>query len=280
MMVTPRKTLGRVILIVILLLIAVITLFPFYWNINAAFLPVDKIFNIPPKLWPGADFTIANAQRLYTLLPQLFRNLFNSVFLAVIIPVLSLLVNSMAGFALSKYRFKGDKIFFGVIIGTMLLPTTANYIPLFIEMAQLKLVDNYLAIILPGISGAFWVFLFRQTIFSIPDELLDAGRIDGAMDVGLYFKIVLPLIKPMATTMMINSIIGVWNDYFWPFIVLRSNSKLTFTVGLAGLQGLIFNPPWGAIMFGAVVLTVPTLIIFIVLSKYIIPDVFSGSIKG
>jgi ABC-type glycerol-3-phosphate transport system permease component len=162
----------------------------------------------------------------------------------------------------------------------MLIPSASGYIPLFIEMSKLKLLDSYLAIILPAMSSAFGVFLFRQSMFAVPAALMDAARIDGANDLRLYTNIAVPLVKPMMITAFISSCITTWNDYFWPFIALKTGTKLTFPVVLAGIQGQMFEVPWGIIMVGALILTVPTIIIYGALSKYIVTDIFGGSVKG
>ena len=259
--------------------IAAISLFPFYWNLVSAFKPVSEIFTYPPSLIPNL-FTLENFQRLPVYFPCFLRNILNSFLLAVIIPVLQLFFNSLAGYAFAKFRFRGDKILFGAVLGTMLIPSTAGYIPQFLEMSRLRLTDTYLAIILPAMAGAFGVFLFRQAMYSVPDELLEASRMDGAGSFRSYWLVALPLIRPMMITVYINGFITTWNDYFWPFIVLSTESKLTFPVALAGIQGQMFETPWGTIMVGALIISVPTLIIYASLSKYIVPDIFAGGIKG
>lgn len=263
----------------ILFIFAAIALFPFYWNLIASVTPVSKIFTYPPSLLPN-NFTLENFLRLEKYFPYFGRNILNSVGLAIIIPLFAVFFNSLAGYAFAKFNFKGKNILFKFVIATILIPSTSSYIPLFIEMAKLKLVDNYLAIILPGMAGAFGVFLFRQSMYSVPNEMIDAGRIDGAGDFAIYGRIVLPLIKPMLITIFISNLINVWNDYFWPFIVLKSEARLTFPVALAGIQGQMFEAPWGIIMVGAIILTFPTIVIYSLLSKYIVPDIFGGSVKG
>lgn len=276
-----RKRLGfnKLLLGGFLAILAVISLFPFYWNLLSAFREVDKIFTYPPRLYPS-DFSLYNFKRLSAYFPQFPRNILNSMALTLVMPVLTLCCNTLAGYAFAKMQFAGKKVLFGVVIATILVPTASGYIPLFIEMSKLGLVDNYLAIILPGAASAYGVFLFRQSMISIPGELLEAARIDGAGEFTQYARIALPLIRPMLITVYISNCISVWNDYFWPFIVLKTEEKLTFPVVLAGIQGLIFEAPWGVIMVGALVLTLPTFVVYMALSKYIVPDIFGGSVKG
>jgi ABC-type glycerol-3-phosphate transport system permease component len=274
-----KRKASNYIIIVMLSIFALIALFPFYWNLISAFTPVSKIFTFPPLLIP-VNFTLENFIRLPKYFPYFGRNILNSVGLAVLIPMISLFFNSLAGFAFAKYDFKGKNILFKILIATILIPTTSAYIPLFIEMSKLKLTDSYLAIILPAVTSAFGVFLFRQTIYSVPNEILESAKIDGAGDFTIYRRIVLPLIKPMLITIYITGFITTWNDYFWPFIILNTETKLTFPVILAGIQGQLFESPWGIIMVGALILMVPTIVIFSLLSKYIVPDIFSGGVKG
>lgn len=264
---------------VALAIVAVTSLFPFFWNLGSAFKPVSEIFAYPPSFVPKT-FTLENFERLTAYFPYFPTNILNSVFLALIVPLLQVTFNSMAGFAFAKLEFKGRNFLFAAAIATMLIPSASGYIPLFIEMSRLKLLDSYLAIILPAMSSAFGVFLFRQSMFAVPAALMDAARIDGANDLKLYTHIVVPLIKPMMITAFISSCITTWNDYFWPFIALKTETKLTFPVVLAGIQGQMFEVPWGIIMVGALILTVPTIIIYGALSKYIVPDIFGGSVKG
>lgn len=274
-----KKKLGSVIGWSLIVAGALICLFPFYWNMVSAFKPVSEIFSLPPTLIPN-HATLENFLRLKAFFPYFLRNIANSFLLAFLVPFIALIFNSMAGYAFAKFKFRGRKLLFAAVLATMLLPATSSYIPLFMEMKALKLVDSYFAIILPGMAGAFGVFLFRQAIFSVPDDMLEAAKIDGAGGLRIYTQIVVPLIRPMMLTVYITGFITTWNDYFWPFIVLYTESKLTFPVALAGIQGQVFEAPWGTIMVGAAIITLPTLIIYLCLSKYIVPDVFAGGIKG
>lgn len=274
-----KQKLSNLIITIFLIVGVMVSLFPFYWNVISAFKNVDEIFQYPPSLITH-NITLENFTRIPVYFPYFIRNILNSFVLAIIIPTIAVIFNSMAGYAFAKYEFYGKKALFMLVLATMLLPTSSNYIPQFMEMAALRLVDSYLAIILPGMAGAFGVFLFRQAMYSVPDELIESARIDGAGHFRCYWQIALPLIRPMMTTFYINGFITAWNDYFWPFIILNTESKLPFSVALAGIQGQIFETPWGTIMVGAMIISIPTLIIYICLSKYIVPDIFAGGVKG
>jgi ABC-type glycerol-3-phosphate transport system permease component len=273
-----RVILSRIVVYLILLFWLAVSLFPFYWMIISSFKPVQEIFTFPPVfllLHP----TIENYQRLPVLIPTLIQNTVNSLVIAVVKPTATVFFSSLAGFAFAKFRFRGQNVLFALVIFTQLIPPAVGFIPLFIQMVQFKLLDTLWALILPGIVSAFAIFLFRQTIRSVPDELLDAARIDGASNFRIYRSVIVPLIMPMIITQYILGFIASWNDYLWPLIAMRSPQNFTLPVVMASIQGLIFNSPWGAIMAGAVMLTIPSIIIFMLLSRYIVPDLTSGAFK-
>jgi ABC-type glycerol-3-phosphate transport system permease component len=256
----------------------VVSLFPFYWMFISSFKPVEAIFTYPPVLFPTLP-TLENYQRLPVLIPTILRNTLNSLVLAVFTPLASVFFSSLAGFAFAKFRFRGQRVLFALVIFTQLIPPAVGYVPLFIQMARLKLIDTLWAVFLPGTVSAFGIFLFRQTIRSVPDELLDAARIDGASSFRIYRSIVIPLVMPMVITQYILGFIASWNDYLWPLIAMRTPPNFTLPVSMASIQGLMFDSPWGAIMAGAVLLTIPSIVIFAALSRYIVPDLTSGAFK-
>jgi ABC-type glycerol-3-phosphate transport system permease component len=274
----PRVLIARVLVYAVLVIWLIISLFPFYWMFVSSFKPVSEIFTFPPVLIP-LNPTIENYQRLPVLIPTLARNALNSLVLALFTPLATVFFSSLAGYAFAKFKFRGQRVLFAFVIFTQLIPPAAGFIPLFIEMVQFKLLDTLWALFLPGVVSAFGIFLFRQTIRSVPDELLDAARIDGASSFKIYRSIVIPLVMPMVITQYILGFIASWNDYLWPLIAMRTPPNFTLPVAMASIQGLMFDSPWGAIMAGAVLLTVPSIIIFIVLSRYIVPDLTSGAFK-
>ena len=273
-----RHVIARIGVYLILAFWLIISLFPFYWMMMASVTPVEEIFSYPPRLIP-TQVTTANFERLPVLIPTIGRNALNSLALALFTPIATVFFSSLAGFAFAKFEFRGKRFFFAFVIFTQLIPPAAGFIPMFIQMAQFKLIDTLWALFLPGIVSAFGIFLFRQSIRSVPDELLDAARIDGAGNFRIYRSVVIPLVMPIVITQYILGFIGSWNDYLWPLIAMRTPQNFTLPVALASIQGLIFNSPWGAIMAGAVLLTVPSIIIFMLLSRYIVPDLTSGAFK-
>lgn len=274
----PRVLISRVLVYGVLLFWLVMSLFPFYWMIISSFKPVQEIFTFPPVFLPEHP-TIENYQRLPVLIPTILRNTANSLIVAIFKPIAIVFFSSLAGYAFAKFRFRGQRVLFALVIFTQLIPPAVGYVPLFIQMAGFKMLDTLWALFLPGIVSAFAIFLFRQSIRSVPDELLDAARIDGASSFRIFHAVVIPLIMPMVITQYILGFIGSWNDYLWPLIAMRSPQNFTLPVAMATIQGLMFDSPWGAIMAGAVLLTVPSIIIFIVLSRYIVPDLTSGAFK-
>lgn len=274
----PRPIVVRVAMYGTLVFWLLVSLFPFYWMFLASVTPVDQIFSYPPRLLPQT-LTLANFERLPVLIPTIARNALNSLALALFTPLATVFFSSLAGYAFAKFRFRGRGVLFAFVIFTQLIPPAAGFIPLFIQMAQWKLIDTLWALFLPGMVSAFGIFLFRQAIRGVPNELLDAARIDGASNFRIYRSIVIPLVMPIVITQYILGFIASWNDYLWPLIAMRTPQNFTLPVALASIQGLIFNSPWGAIMAGAVLLTVPSIIIFIALSRYIVPDLTSGAFK-
>lgn len=275
---TQTRRFNQLLVQIILVLWTLICILPLYWMLISSLKPVDKIFSNPPDFLP-TSVTLDNYVALPTLIPSLGQNTISSLVLAVFTPLVSVFFSSLAGFAFAKFYFRGKAILFAIVVLTQLIPQAAGFIPLFLQMTSLHLIDTLWAVFLPGLVPAFGIFLFRQTIYSVPDELLDAGRIDGANSFTLYRRIVIPLVMPMVTTQYILGFIGSWNNFLWPLIALRSPEKYTLPVALASLQGLPFRTPWGSIMAGAVLLSVPAILIFTILSKYILPDLTSGALK-
>ncbi|MBZ0295927.1 MAG: carbohydrate ABC transporter permease [Anaerolineae bacterium] len=273
-----RHLITRMVVYAILVFWLVISLFPFYWMFISSLKPVEEIFTFPPVFIPLHP-TLENYQRLPVLIPTILSNTINSLVISVFKPIAIVFFSSLAGFAFAKFRFRGRQALFAVVIFTQLIPPAVGYVPLFIQMAQFKLIDTLWALFLPGMVNAFAIFLFRQTIRSVPDELLDAARIDGASNFRIYHSVVIPLVMPMVITQYILGFIASWNDYLWPLIAMRSPRNFTLPVAMASIQGLMFDSPWGAIMAGAVLLTIPSIIIFIALSRYIVPDLTSGALK-
>jgi len=277
---TWRTVAGHAVAYVVLSALAIVFAFPLVWMISTAFKPAGEIFNPGINLIP-THLTLDNYRFAFSAAP-LLRNFFNSVFIAATTTALSLFVSSLAGFAFAKLEFPGKRGLFLIMIGTLMVPSLVGILPLFVIISKLGWVDTYQAVIVPSIASAFGIFFMRQYIQSIPNELLDAARIDGLRDYsfGLYWRIVVPLIKPALATLSIIGFMGSWNNFMWPLIVLRSSAMYTIVVAVAALPSAQFNTPYGPIMAGTTIAVVPLIILFLVFQRQFVAGVMRTGLKG
>lgn len=203
----------------------------------------------------------------------------NSVFVTVVATIITLLINSMAAFGLSKYRFRGRDTIFLIIIATLMIPISVILVPVFLVITQLGLNNSLWGVILPGAATPTGVFLLRQYMLTIPDELLDAARIDGASEWRIYWRIVLPLARPALAVLTIFSVMWRWNDFLWPLIVLTKNEKFTLQVGLASFQGEL-NVQWHYILAMTVLTLLPVTLVFALLQRFITGGIAATGLKG
>ena len=260
-----------------LLLGVVVALTPLLWMVSASFMPTGQASSYPPSLLPSR-VTFEHYRDLFTRL-DLGRTLFNSAFLATAVTLISLLVNSMAGYAFAKLRFRGrDRIFRG-LLAALVIPVQVAMLPLFLLLKEIGLVNTYLGVMLPAMASIFGIFLIRQYALAIPDDLLDAARIDGAGEFRIYRSVVMPLLAPILVTLAIFTFLAVWNDFMWPLIVLTDNDMYTLPVALANLVGE-HAPDTELMMAGSVLTVLPVLVLFLVLQRYYIEGVMLGSVKG
>jgi multiple sugar transport system permease protein len=260
-----------------LLLGAALTMTPLLWMVLASFMPAGQASAYPPTVFPR-EVTLAHYRELFTRL-DLGRYLLNSAFLAASVTLVSLLVNSMAGYAFAKLRFRGRERIFRGLLAALVIPVQVAMLPLFLLLKELGLVNTYWGVILPGMASIFGIFLIRQYALAIPDDLLDAARIDGAGEVRIYRSIVLPLLTPILVTLAIFTFLAVWNDFMWPLIVLTDNDMYTLPVALANLVGE-HAQDIELMMAGSVLTVLPVLVLFLVLQRYYIEGVMLGSVKG
>jgi multiple sugar transport system permease protein len=243
----------------------------------ASFLPAGQASAYPPTLVPR-ELTLAHYLELFTRL-DLGRYLLNSAFLATVVTLISLLVNSMAGYAFAKLHFRGrDRIFRGPL-AALVIPVQVAMLPLFLLLKELGLVNTYWGVILPGMASIFGIFLIRQYALGIPDDLLDAARIDGAGEFRIYRSVVLPLLAPILVTLAIFTFLAVWNDFMWPLIILTDDDMYTLPVALANLMGEHAQDV-ELMMAGSVLTVLPVLVLFLALQRYYIEGVMLGSVKG
>ena len=256
---------------------ALIMLAPFYFMFVFATHSRTEIFSLPPPTWFGNDF-LANLKVLTERLP-FWRNLGWSVYVALLSTLLTLLFCSMGGYAFALFDFKYKNALFGLVMGTMLLPSFMNMIPTFMIMDLLGWIDQPRALYIPGAASAFGIFLMRQFVSSsIPRDLVEAARMDGCSELGIYWRIVLPLLKPALGTLGLITFIASWNNFIGPLIVMRSPDMYTLPLALRSLQSPV-NTEWGALMTGAAIATLPLVLLFIVSSRQLISGLTAGAVK-
>ena len=256
---------------------ALIMLAPFYFMFVFATHSRTEIFSLPPPMFFGDDF-FNNLKILTDRLP-FWRNLGWSVYVALLSTTLTLLFCSMGGYAFALFDFKYKNALFALVMGTMLLPSFMNMIPTFMIMDLLGWIDQPRALYIPGAASAFGIFLMRQFVSSsIPRDLVEAARMDGCSELGIYWRIVLPLLKPALGTLGLITFIASWNNFIGPLIVMRSPDMYTLPLALRSLQSPV-NTEWGALMTGAAIATLPLVLLFIVSSKQLISGLTAGAVK-
>jgi multiple sugar transport system permease protein len=259
-----------------LVVLAAFALFPLLWMLSLSFMVTGEASNLPPPLVPEAP-TLANYRELFAR-QGIGRYLLNSLIVAGGATVLSVLFNSMAGYAFAKLRFAGRDRLFRLLIGALVIPAQVAMIPLFLLMKQIGLVNSWAGVIVPAMASIFGIFLVRQYALTLPDELLEAARIDGASEARIFRSIVLPLLKPVLVTLAVFTFLATWNDFMWPLIVLTDADVQTLPVALANLSREYVQDS-ELMAAGAVVTVLPVLALFLALQRHYIEGVLMGSIK-
>jgi len=255
---------------------AALTMLPLWWMVAASFMPGGEANSFPPRLWPSRP-TVAHYAALFDRL-NVARYAANSLVVAAVTTAISLLVNSMAGYAFAKLRFAGRDRIFRLLVAALIIPGQIGMLPLFLMLKQLGLINTYWAVIIPGMASIFGIFLVRQYALSIPDTLLDAARIDGAGEWRIYWELVLPSCRPILVTLGLFTFMGAWNDFLWPLIVLTDGDMYTLPVALANLVGEHVQDT-ELMMAGAVLTVLPVVLLFLALQRFYIAGVMSGSLK-
>ena len=256
---------------------SLIMLAPFYFMFVFATHSRTEIFSLPPPLFFGDDF-LTNLKILTDRVP-FWRNLGWSLYVALANTALTLLFCSMGGYAFALFDFRYKNALFGLVMGTMLLPSFMNMIPTFMIMDALGWIDQPRALYIPGAASAFGIFLMRQFVSSsIPKDLVEAARMDGCSEMGIYARIVLPLLKPAMGTLGLITFIASWNNFIGPLIVMRSPEMYTLPLALRSLQSPV-DTEWGALMTGSAIATVPLLVLFLVSSRQLISGLTTGAVK-
>ena len=274
---SSAQRIRAVLLYVALIVGALISLFPMIWMISASLMPTGEASTYPPHLVP-TRVTFEHYEALFTRL-NLGRYLLNSALIAFVVTALSIIVNSMAGYAFAKLRFRGRDRLFQLLSAGLVLPVQVAMLPLFLLMKRLGLINTYWGVIIPGLASIFGIFLIRQYAQASPDDMLDAARVDGASELRIYRSVVLPGIVPILATLAIWTFLATWNDFMWPLIVLSDESHYTLPVALASLVGEHVQDT-ELMMAGSVLTIIPVLLVFLFLQRYYIQGVMAGSVKG
>ncbi|BAB04622.1 carbohydrate ABC transporter permease [Halalkalibacterium halodurans] len=260
--------------------IAFIAVFPLLNLILASFRPSTELMrNGITLIFDPSTLTLDNFIYIFTEAGLYWTWFGNSVWISIVIVVLSLLFSSMVGYALAVYDFKGRNFFFLLVLIILMIPFEILMLPLFQLMIKLQLVNTYTAVILPAIVAPIAVFFFRQYALGLPKELMDAARIDGCTEYGIFFKIMLPLMGPSLAAMAILQGLNSWNNFLWPLVVLRSNDMFTLPIGLATLLTPYGNN-YDILLAGSVMTIVPIVILFIFFQRYFIAGLTVGGVKG
>lgn len=288
-----RSRAYRIICLVLMIVLAILFTFPLYWIVTGAFKTAKDIYAQTPSWWP-TEWTMDNFAKLFTRrpvplfaigsfegpqVPGAIRWLINTVFMAVAAMILTCITATMAGYALAKKRFVGRGLLFSLIVCAMALPKQVILIPLLKEMSVLHLWDTLWAVIFPTVGWPFGVFLMKQFSESIPGEILEATRVDGASEWRTFITVVTPMVKPGIGALAIFTFINSWNDYFMQLVMLSSNANYTISLGIATMQAET-SVDLGLLMSGAALAAVPIIIVFLIFQKYFTKGITMGAVKG
>jgi multiple sugar transport system permease protein len=255
----------------------VVVAVPFVWMLLSSFKPESEVRALPPTWWPET-VTTSNYDTLLSRL-DFPTYLFNSVVVALAVTAGNLLFCSMLGYALAKLDFPGKRALFAIVLGTLMVPGVVTFVPLFVMVTKMHLSNTLLGMILPFLAGPFGVFLMRQFISSLPDELIQAARIDGAGELRIFFSVILPLCGPALATLGILTFLTSWNNFLWPLVIAQTEDKYTLPVALALYSVGQNATQFGLLLAGAVVVVLPVLAIFLVLQRHIMQGIAMTGIK-
>ena len=274
---TRKRILGGVGYYIVAVLLAVIALVPFVWMISTSLKSRGALMSIPIE-WIPAEPTLDAYGEVFSRFPFL-KTIGNSLFITCSFTLLTIISASMAAFAFAKIRFRGSRLVLGLYLATMMIPTQVTMIPLFVVMNKLGLIDSYASVILPGIFKPFAVFMLVQQMRAIPNDFLDAARIDGAGIFQVYRRIALPMCAPTIATLAVTTFMESWNDYLWPLLMLTDRNKMTLPIALSTLNGQ-YNTEYNVLMAGSLISMIPIIVIYLCAQKQFKNGLMAGGIKG
>ncbi|GAA2874898.1 carbohydrate ABC transporter permease [Nonomuraea rubra] len=269
---------------VLLTLLAIVFLYPIWWAVSSSLKPAAEIIASPLSI---GELTLDNYRAMFADVP-IGTGFLNTAIVLLVKGGMTMVFCPLAGYAFAKYDFPFKNLLFGVVLLTLMLPTLVLIIPLLLEMSALGWVNTYQALILPGSVDAFSIFWMRQTIAAIPNELIDAGRVDGAGEFGIFYKVVLPVIRPGLAALAVLTTMNIYNDFVWPVVAVNDTAHQTLQVVLSTLAqnvtgnriGADFATVWGELLAAGSIAMLPLLVIFVLLQRHFINGILAGSVKG
>ena len=262
---------------VVSILLAVVAMIPFLWMISTSLKSRGALMSIPIE-WIPDEPTLSAYGEVFSRFPFL-QTIGNSLFISVAFTLITLVSASMAAFAFAKVRFRGSGVILKLYLAMMMIPTQVTMIPLFVIMNRLGLIDSYASVILPSIFKPFAVFMLVQQMQSIPNDYLDAARVDGAGIFHVYSRIALPMCAPTLATLAVTTFMESWNDYLWPLLMLTDRGKMTLPIALSTLNGQ-YNTEYNVLMAGSLISMIPIIIIYLCAQKQFKNGLMAGGIKG
>lgn len=263
-----KKIISKIGRIFISLIIFLVFFIPFYWMVITAIKSLSETLTFPPSFWVD-KIQVENFTKALSTGPflQYTKNSFIVTFATLILQFITIIP---AAYAFARYKFKGSKLMFGLIMVTMMIPAQLIFLPVFIMFSKWKMVNSYFSLVIPFASSAFGIFMLRQSFMQVPQELLEAARLDNSGEFKIMYKIMLPMARPTLITLGLLTFIGTWNDYFWPLVLTTKNAMRTLPVGVAGIAQVDGGISYNILMAGSMILIIPVLIIYFFAQKHII----------
>ncbi len=274
-----RGLAGRTAIRLGLLLVSVVTVFPLYWMISSSVKPASELQEVPQSLIPKHP-TTSGYRTVFDVVP-FAHDFLNSMFISSVATASVLLTSLLAGYVFAKYRFRGRDLMFWTVVSTMFMPPIVTLVPLYWMVSSLGLSDTYLGVLLPWLANAFGIFLMRQFIVDVPNELIEAARVDGASELRIVLQIVAPMVRPGLVTLAVFAFVYYWNNFLWPLSILQSTEKFPVVLGLSQLLSYNTSVQYqNVVMAGTLIASLPTLVIFVLAQRTFIPGIASSGVKG
>ena len=260
-----KKIASKVIEIVALLILSAIFIFPFIWMLSTSVKNPQEMMQLPPTIIPK-EIVLENYSAAWNSGP-FFRYLLNSIFVTGSILIIQFVVMVPAAYAFSKIKFKGEKILFGILLVGLMIPPQVTFLPVYMMMSKLGLINTYVPLIIPFMTTSFGIFLLRQNFMQISDEIIEAAKLDGASDLKIMFRIMVPMAKPAVITFILFNFIYHWNNYFWPLVMTNTDAIRTLPIGVTLLKSSEGITAWNVIMAGNIILILPIILVYIFANK-------------